>query len=81
MTTSPACRVGDRREAADIGVPQHGADTLDRAALHRPGMNAPAGVAAEIGSRRPEAIIWPAWVIIARDTAGNTACSNTDHHH
>ena len=49
MTARPGCRVGDRGEAADIGVPQHGADAFDRAALDRSGMNAPSGIAAEIG--------------------------------
>jgi len=43
--------IGDCREAADIGVPQNRADALDRTALDRALMNAPAGVAAEAGGR------------------------------
>jgi len=44
----PRRRVGDRRKAADVRVPQHRADRFDRAAFHRSGVNPFAGVAAEI---------------------------------
>src|SRR6516165_5604409 len=43
--------VSGRCEATHVGVPQHSAYALDRTALDRPGMNAPAGVIAEIGSK------------------------------
>ncbi len=52
MTTAPGRRVGNRRKGADIGIPQDGTDALDRAALDRSGMNAPAGVVAQIGSEK-----------------------------
>ena len=39
-------------EAADVGVPEHGADGLDRTALDGAVMDAPAGVFAEIGAEQ-----------------------------
>ena len=43
--------IAGRREAADVGVPEHGAQAVDRTALDRAGMDAPSGVLAEIGRR------------------------------
>jgi hypothetical protein len=46
-------RVGDRREPADVGVPENGANALDGTALDHPGVNALAGIAAEIRGEEP----------------------------
>src|SRR6202035_4746682 len=42
--------VGELREPPHVREPQHGVDPLERASLHRSGMNSPPGVVAEIGS-------------------------------
>ncbi len=47
--TGPGMGVARRREAADVGVPEHGVDALDRAALDGAGVHALAGLLAEIG--------------------------------
>ena len=45
-------RVADRRKAADVGVPDDRAQSIDRTAFDRAGMHAPAGVLAEIRAQQ-----------------------------
>jgi hypothetical protein len=45
--------VGGRREAANVGVPQHGAEAADGAALDSAGMDPPSRILAEIRSQQP----------------------------
>src|SRR5215813_1831048 len=44
--------IGDRREAADVGIPQHRAYPFYGAALNRAGVHAPSHIFAEIGGEQ-----------------------------
>ncbi len=56
--------VGDRREAAEVGIPEDRVNAVERTARHRALMHAPAGIGAEIG----------------REQTGGNAMAGIGHH-
>src|SRR5262249_48496155 len=69
--------VGDRREAANVGIPQHRAYPIYGAALDRTGVHAPSCVFAEIGGEQASSNPVAGIRMIASETTGNTAFNTT----